>query len=1088
MRFTRQITDPADADPFSGLGWKKVDIEINARDPAERVCLTDIEVPAHWSHQAATTFARYYIRRAGIPAQLTKVREKEVPAWLWRSVPDTAALQAMPEEARYGHETSARQVFLRLAGMWTYWGLKAGYFDTENDARVFHDEICALLARQVMAPNSPQWFNTGLYWAYGMTGPAQGHFVCDADSGKVKRSTNAYERPQLSACFIHGVDDDLVNEGGIMDLFEREARAFKYGSGSGANLSAIRGAGEELSGGAASLGLMRFLSIGDKAAGAIRAGGLPRRAGKMVVIDIDHPDVVEFVRWKGEEQYKVAALITGARAMRKHLGAVMLAIHQMPGEERFDLAQNPALKAAVSKARAAHIPTSAIERVIAYAREGYRELHIPIYTAEEGAEVFFTVGAHQTKQAVRVTHRFMIAAEDGEKYALRKRRDGGVHRQVRATELLDDLAHAVWTTGEPTIHFTDTIARANTCPNTGKILASTPASEYLFLDDTACPIAAINLLACADARGFLNIALLQHAVRISTTMLDISVTMAQYPSRAMARRTFDTRPIGVGVSNMAALLTRMGYAYGSDEACATTAAIAALVTGEACLLSTELAKELGEFNEFDKNREAILKFMASRRVLLEQHECDEEVAAETALYPINFESLPQPELHDAAKRAWEMAQVKAEAYGLRNAQLSCVPPTSTIARIMDCETLCLEPLASPVKFQTQAKGTSRKTLSANVVYGLGALGYTPKQIEDVARYACGHRSLKSSPVLSHDVLRSKIFGEAQIAAVEAALSDAVDIHAAFDPFILGEKFCRDVLDVPMQSLHDAQFSVLTHLGFTEEEIAEADAHACGHRTLDGAPHLAAEDGAVFTQHVTAEAQIAMLAAAQPFLTGGIAHKLVLPHAASVAQCQELIRLAWRAGLKSLTLMREASALYEEAALLDDGERTQAAEHLAFAQARVSLNGTSVSQIAAQLAQRFTMARRELPARRNGFTQKTSIGGHTIYLRSGEYQDGSLGEIFIDTPDEAESYRALVQQFGRAISVALQYGVPLSAFVAAFAHQQFQPSGAVEGSNVMEAADSLLDYIFRELDAAYGKTMAEAVQSEPKVVPLPRAVH
>jgi ribonucleoside-diphosphate reductase alpha chain len=1081
MRLAHQITAADDADPFVGLSWKTVDIEIYSADPADRVCLTDIEVPAHWSYSAAQTFARYYIRRAGIPVVLTKVSEAEIPQFLWRSVPDTAALMALPEELRTTQETSARQVFLRLAGMWTYWGVKAGYFDTHADAKTFHDEICTMLARQVMAPNSPQWFNTGLFWAYGMEGPAQGHFIANHETGRVQRSINAYERPQLSACFIHGVNDELVNEGGIMHLFEREARVFKYGAGAGANVSAIRGAGEELSGGANALGLMRFLSVGDKAAGAIRAGGLPRRAGKMVVVDIDHPDVVGFVRWKGEEQFKAAALITGARVMRQHLGAVMSAIQHQRGEGRFNPAQNNMLKLAIAQARGARIPAAAIERVMAYAREGYRELHIPIYTAEDGAEVFFTVGAHQTTQAVRVTHRFMQAAEDNEKFALRRRTDGGVCKQIPATELLDDLAHAVWAAGDPTIHFADTIARAHTCPETDKIRASTPASEFLFLDDTACPLAAINLLACADAKGMLDIPLLRQAVRLTTIMLDISVTMAQYPSRAMARRTTETRPIGVGFANFAALLTRMGYAYTSEEAQATVAAIAALITGEACLVSAELAKELGEFAEFAKNRSHYLKWIASRHAGMTTGESGMTGSA------IGLESLPQTELGDTARRVWEMASIKAEAYGMRNAQLSCVPPTSTIARIMDCETLGLAPLQTVVRFQPQANGTARKSLSSNIVYGLAALGYAQNQIDEMTRYVCGHRSLKTAPSLSHDALRAKGFGDDQLTAIEQSLAEATDIHAAFDPFVLGEKFCRESLKIPTAAMFNAQFSVLSHLGFSDEEIAVADAYACGTRTLDGAPHLSAEDVAVFSTTTDATAQIALLAAAQPFLTGGIAHTMLLPHATTVQQCKQTIVLAWRAGLKSVTLVREASALYEEGGLADDAaEAQEAREAITFTNPRTSLSG-SISQVAAQLAQRFTQSRRELPPRRNGFTQKTSIGGHTIYLRSGEYADGSLGEIFIDTPDEPESYRALVQQFGRAISIALQYGVPMSAFVEAFSHQQFAPSGAVEGSGVMQEAASLLDYVFRELDAAYRKNLTAEHQANEKVVPLNRVV-
>jgi ribonucleoside-diphosphate reductase alpha chain len=1049
MKITRLITDAA-SDPFVGLSWRKVDVEVCAADPAARVCLTDIEVPAHWSREAAQTFVHYYIRRAGVPAKTLRVKEEGIPEFLWCAVPDTAALQAMPEEQRYSHETSARQVFLRLAGMWTYWGFKCGYFDTESDAQSFHDEIAAMLARQVMAPNSPQWFNTGLHWAYGLRGPAQGHCYGDHETGKLKLSSNAYARPQLHACFLHSVRDELVSEGGIMHLFEREMRAFKYGSGVGANMSAIRGRGEELSSGASALGLMRFLTIGDKAAGAIHSGGLPRRAGKMVVVDIDHPDVVSFIRWKGEEQYKIAALITGARVMRKYLSGVMAAVQTGQSEARYDPQHNTALAAAIGKAKRAMIPTSAIERVIAYARQGYRELHIPMYGAEAESDVFFTVSAHQTRQAVRVTDRFMQAVADRQRFALRKRTDGEVSSQQQAGDLFDDMAHAVWATGEPTIQFADTIAANHTCPETDSIRASTPASEYLFLDDTACPLASINLLACADSKGFINTAMFGHVARIASIMLDISVTMAQYPSRAMARRTLDTRPIGLGLANFAPLVMRMGYAYDSDEARATAAALSSLMTGEACAVSAELAKELGAFNEFAKNRRPFLQWVAARRDLLIR-----ESAASEALH---LEALPQTALLDAARRVWEIAFIKTEAYGVRNAQFSCVPPTTTIARVMDCDTLGLAPVRGLMR-------RDQKKLSADVNYGLQALGYSHSQIADMARYVCGTASLAESPHINTASLKALGFSEAQLIAIEEGLETASDIHAAFDPFVLGERFCRETLRISDEQMYDARFNLLAHIGFSARDIAAADAYLCGARTLAGAPHLRAEDEAVFAQQVTADAQIDLLAAAQAFLTGGIAHTVLLGQAATLEECQRIIRSAWQKGLKSITIKREHCALYEEAMASDDVlEERRANQNWVFSEAQTMMSG-SVSAVAAQLLSQFMKTRRELPLRRKGFTQKTTIGGQPVYLRTGEYEDGTLGELALDMPAASESTRALLQQFSRAISIALQYGVPMAAFVDAFARGTMKPLSP-QTMNATSAVSMLLNHIFSELAASY----------------------
>lgn len=1055
MRIARQITQE-NTSPYAGIRWKTVDIEICHADAAERVCLTDIEVPAHWSQQAAQTFARYYIRRAGVPAALIPVREENVPPFLWRKVSDTAALAALKPEQRYTHEASARQVFDRLAGMWTYWGFKAGYFDTQADAQAFHDEMCALLARQVVAPNSPQWFNAGLHWAYGMQGPAQGHFHADIETGRLKRSTNAYEHPQLHACFLHSVKDELVNDGGIMHLFEREMRVFKYGSGAGANMSAIRGAGEPLSGGGTSMGLMRFLSVGDKAAGAVQAGGLPRRAGKMVVIDIDHPDVMPFVRWKTEEQYKAAALITGARVMRKHLTAVMSATSHGDGEARFSPAENKPLAQAITRARRAMIPERAIERVIAYARQGFTDMHIPLYSAADGTDLFFTVAAHHTRQAVRLTDRFMEAVEHAEPFTTRNRTNAAIAGKEQAKAMMEEIAHAVWATGEPTIQFSDTIHSLNPCPETGVVRASTPASEYLFLDDTACPLAAINLLACADARGHIDGTLFCHVVRLSTLMLDISVGIAQYPSREMARRTLDTRPIGLGLANVAGLLMRLGLSYDSDMARATVASVFALLTGEAANTSADLAKELGAFTAFAENRDPYMALIRQRRDRVEGMDA------------------PQRELAEVALRLFEMAHIKTEAYGARNAQLSCVPPTSTIARIMDCETVGIAPLTQLVRTQ----GT-KKTLSPNAAYALHTMGLNAAQVSDVVRHASGHGTLVASPAIDHATLRAKGFGDAQLQAVEEALDGAVDIHAAFDPWVLGERFCREKLTMSQSEMYDAGFQILPHLGFTAEEIAQANRHACGHGAINSATQLLPTQRAVFAP-ASPKAQIAMLAAVQPFVTGGIAHTIALPQEATVEQCESLIWQAWRGGVTAVSFLREGSALYQDIGS-DHEFEADAPEPLVFREAVASLSG-GISEVAASLAKRFLQGKRELPLRRHGFTQKTEIGGQVVYLRTGEYTEGALGEVFFDLPQEQALPRALAQHFARAMSVALQHGVPLAAFVEAFAN----PGAARDAlaAELAEETHAVIDYIFAELTQVY--LVEEQQGGAPSVVPLAKA--
>ncbi|MEX0582243.1 MAG: hypothetical protein WD185_01120, partial [Sneathiella sp.] len=324
MRIERRFTDK-DSSPYASVKFRQTTSEIKNPDGSIVFRLENIDVPADWSQVACDIIAQKYFRKAGVPARLKPVTEKEVPEWLWRQEVDKKALESLPEEERYIGETSSTEVFDRLAGTWTYWGWKGGYFDGEDDARAYFDEMRYMLARQMGAPNSPQWFNTGLHWAYGIDGPAQGHSYVDFKTGKLKKSVNSYEHPQPHACFIQSVNDDLVNEGGIMDLWVREARLFKYGSGTGTNFSGLRSAGESLSGGGKSSGLMSFLKIGDRAAGAIKSGGTTRRAAKMVTLDIDHPDIEEYIGWKAVEEQKVAALVAGSKLCNIHLNNVIKA-------------------------------------------------------------------------------------------------------------------------------------------------------------------------------------------------------------------------------------------------------------------------------------------------------------------------------------------------------------------------------------------------------------------------------------------------------------------------------------------------------------------------------------------------------------------------------------------------------------------------------------------------------------------------------------------------------------------------------------------------------------------------------------------
>lgn len=454
MKIERKFTR-ANEDAYASLAFTKATSEIRNPDGTVVFKLEGIDVPAEWSQVASDVIAQKYFRKAGVAAKLKKVREKGVPEFLWRSVPDEKALNDLPEDERYSGETSARQVFDRLAGAWAYWGWKGGYFSTETDARAYFDEMRYMLASQRAAPNSPQWFNTGLHWAYGIDGPSQGHHYVDFKTGKLTKSSSAYEHPQPHACFIQSVADDLVNEGGIMDLWVREARLFKYGSGTGTNFSSLRAEGEALSGGGKSSGLMGFLKIGDRAAGAIKSGGTTRRAAKMVICDADHPDIEEFVNWKVKEEQKVASIVAGSKMHEAKLNAIFDAIGTWDGtlEDAVDPKSNAQLKTAIRDAKKVAIPETYVNRVLQYARQGYTSIEFPTYDTDWDSEAYASVSGQNSNNSIRVTNAFLEAVRNDEDWALINRRDGKTARTIKARDLWEQVGHAAWACADPGIQF-----------------------------------------------------------------------------------------------------------------------------------------------------------------------------------------------------------------------------------------------------------------------------------------------------------------------------------------------------------------------------------------------------------------------------------------------------------------------------------------------------------------------------------------------------------------------------------------------------------------------------------------------------------
>ncbi|RMF16797.1 MAG: vitamin B12-dependent ribonucleotide reductase, partial [Alphaproteobacteria bacterium] len=671
MRIERRFTR-AGTSPYAGIEWKRATSEIRNPDGTLVFEMRDVEVPAAWSQVATDVIAQKYFRKAGVPQALKPVEENSVPSWLWRKVADEEALAALPEDQRFGSETSAKQVFDRLAGTWTWWGWKAGYFDCEDDARAFFDELRYMLARQMAAPNSPQWFNTGLHWAYGIDGPAQGHHYVDPETGEVRRSQSAYEHPQPHACFIQSVADDLVNEGGIMDLWVREARLFKYGSGTGSNFSNLRGENEPLAGGGKSSGLMSFLKIGDRAAGAIKSGGTTRRAAKMVVVDIDHPDIEQFISWKVHEEQKVAALVAGSKLCDLHLNRIMEACHaesERLGEEAFDPKRNRALKREIIAARRVQIPENYIQRVIQFARQGYRHIDFPTYDTDWDSEAYATVSGQNSNNTVRVSDDFMKAAIKGGSWDLVRRTDGRVAKTLDARVLWDQIAYAAWSCADPGIQFDTTINDWHTCPAAGRIRASNPCSEYMFLDDTACNLASLNLMAFRDADGHFRVADFEHAVRLWTIVLELSVLMAQFPSARIAELSYRYRTLGLGYANLGGLLMSLGLPYDSDEGRALAGAITALMTGAAYRTSAEMAEELGAFPGYPENREAMLRVIRNHARAAHGRE-DGYEALHTTPVPLDHAHCPDAALLEAAVQSWDEALTLGERHGFRNAQVS----------------------------------------------------------------------------------------------------------------------------------------------------------------------------------------------------------------------------------------------------------------------------------------------------------------------------------------------------------------------------------------------------------------------------------
>ncbi|MEM4186143.1 MAG: adenosylcobalamin-dependent ribonucleoside-diphosphate reductase [Candidatus Caldarchaeum sp.] len=946
-------------DVFSYFKWERRTSQI--KDLAGNIMfeMKDVEVPNFWSQVATDILAQKYFRKTGVPQY------------------DENGSPLTDEKGRpvLGPERSLKQVVRRLAGCWRFWGENLGYFASKDDAQAFQDEIEYMLIAQIASPNSPQWFNTGIHWAYGIEGPPQGHYYYDEELDAVVPSKDAYSRPQAHACFILSIKDDLVNAGGIMDTWVKQARIYKYGSGEGCNYSTLRAKGEPLSGGGVSSGVMSFLKVGDAVAGSIKSGGTTRRAAKMVVLNIDHPEIEDFIDWKVNEERKVAALVAAG------------------------------------------------------------------YPADFEGEAYQTVSGQNSNNSVRVTNEFMKAVLNDDDWFLTWRTDGRVVKRVKARYLFEKVAKAAWSCADPGLQFDTTINDWNTCPETGRINATNPCSEFNFLDNTACNLASLNLVKFYDEeKGVFMVEAFKHAVRLWTIVLEITVAMAQYPSAEIAEMSYRTRSLGLGYTNLGGLLMRMGLPYDSDAARAVAAAITALMTAEVYAASAEIASVKGPFAEYEKNRKHVLRVLNNHRRAIYGARPEEYEGLEIKPHLPPLE-LCEKYILDAARAAWDRAVELCEKHGVRNAQATLIAPTGTIGLLMDCDTLGIEPDFSIVKMKKLVGGGYFKLVNRSLEPALRNLGDSPKQIQDIIQYVIGTNTLSGSQPVNAYSLTARGLTEAEVQKVEHILPSVTSLKDVFNVNVLGRD-CFRRLGIPENVYEDPSFNLLKHLGFSDHEIDISEEVICGSLTVEGAPHLRPEHYAVFDCAVPSgrkgrrcihyRAHLLMMAAVQPFLSGAISKTVNMPNEATVEDVASLYMDAWRMGLKCIAIYRDGSKLSQPLSTKKPKEE-------------------SVTK----------PVRRRLPAERNAVTHKFRVGEQEGYITVGLYEDGTPGEIFIKMAKEGSTLAGLMDSFSIVTSIALQYGVPLKVLVDKFIHTRFEPSGYTDNPKIM-FAKSVVDYVFRWL--------------------------
>jgi len=994
LRITRQFTKPGE-DPHDAVMWGTRDSRITNPDGSIVFEMLDAEVPLSWSQVAADIMVSKYFRKAGVP------------------------------------QVDENQVIKRLTSTWRWWGERYGYFGSEADAEAFEDELAYMLVTQMAAPNSPQWFNTGLNHSYGITGPPQGFWYVDPDTGRLTASEDSYSRPAPHACFIQSIEDDLVNEGGIMDLWVKEARLFKYGAGTGTNFSHLRAENEPLSGGGRSSGVMSFLRIGDRAAGAIKSGGTTRRAAKMVILDIDHPDIEAFINWKKEEERKVRILIDAG------------------------------------------------------------------YPSDFNGEAYQTVSGQNSNNSVRVSSEFVQSVVDDGDWDLIGRINGNVMKTIKARDLWGQVAEAAWECADPGIQFDTTINDWHTSPAGGAIRASNPCSEYMFIDNTACNLASLNLVAFYDDdTGNFDIEAYKHAIRLWTMVLDISVTMAQFPSEDIAQGSYDYRTLGLGYANLGSLLMRSGIPYDSDDGRAITGALTSVLTGDAYAASAEMASVLGPFPRYDENREAMSRVMRNHRRAAYDSDASAFEGLSASVMGIDADHCP-PALLDAARKSWDTAVEVGEQHGYRNAQATVLAPTGTIGLLMDCDTTGVEPDFALVKFKKLAGGGFFKIANQSIDPALSVLGYDQDQRREIVRYVVGSNTLEGAPHINRESLSERGLTGPEIDTIEETLPGVFELSHAFSVYGVGGE-ALERLGFKEEEYYSPDFDLLGALGYNATQVEEANDIICGHQTIEGAPHLADDHLAVFDcanrngkhgrRFIHYIGHIKAMAAAQPFISGAISKTINMPNEVSSEDIEEAYMMSWELGLKAVALYRDGSKASQPLSSATSGEGDNLESEPAELNDAIDQEARLVAGIQnevspSQAYHGVTRPRFMLPARRHGWTQEARIGGHKVFLRTGEYDDGTLGELFIDLAKEGATLRGILSCFAIAVSKGLQYGVPLEEFVDTFTFHTFEPRGLVEGHPNIKMANSIVDYVFRSLGLEY-LDRRDLVQVPPKDRELP----